>query len=179
MHDLIYKYKVAPKPGLDTWLAFRSGKVAMAMEGVYMLSSLQEQTGLEFAGAPVPQFGPIPGTWAGSHLLAQPDGISPERSRAAWRLMRYISDHSLMWGVGGQVPARNEVRDSAPFKALAVQSQFARELPYVHYEPLIPKDNSLFQFVDPAIEAVLLNLQTPQQAMSDAQRRVNQLLERP
>jgi len=180
MHDLIYKYKIAPRPdGIDSWLAFRQGKVAMAMEGIYMLDSLQEQTGLHFAGAPVPQFGPVPSTWAGSHLLAQPDGISPERSRAAWRLMRYISDHSLTWGAGGQVPARNAIRQSPEFHALTVQSEFAKELPYVHYEPLIPKDNSIFQFVDPAIEAVLLNLQTPQAAMSDAQRRVDQLLERP
>jgi len=144
-----------------------------------MLNSLQEQTGLQFAGAPVPQFGPVQATWAGSHLLAQPDGISLERSKAAWRLMRYISDHSLTWGIGGQVPARVDVRRSPAFQALQVQSQFARELPYVHYEPLIPKDNSIFQFVDPAVESVLLDLQTPQQAMSDAQRRVDQVLERP
>ena len=180
MHDLIYKYKIAPKPdGIDSWLAFRQGKVAMAMEGIYMLNSLQEQTGLQFAGAPVPQFGPIPATWGGSHLLAQPDGISPERSKAAWRLMKYISDHSFTWAAGGQVPARNVVRNSADFQTLTLQAQFAKELPYVHYEPLIPKDNSIFQFVDPAIEAVLLDLDTPQHAMSEAQRRVNQLLERP
>ncbi len=179
MHDLIYKYKVAPKPdGIDSWLAFRQGKVGMAMEGIYMLASLQDQQGLQFAGAPVPMFGNRRATWGGSHLLCQSVGISPVRSRAAWRLMRYISDHSLQWGAGGQVPARLSVRESPEFKALTVQYQFSRELPYVHYEPLIPKDNSVFQFVDPAIEAVLLNLQTPEVAMADAQRRVNQLLER-
>jgi multiple sugar transport system substrate-binding protein len=61
MRDLIYKYKVAPKPeGVDAWLAFRQGRVGMALEGIYMLSSLEEQKGLRYAGAPVPQFGPIP-----------------------------------------------------------------------------------------------------------------------
>jgi multiple sugar transport system substrate-binding protein len=179
MHDFIYKYHIAPMPeGIDSWLAFRQGKVGMAMEGIYMLDSLQEQTGLQFAGAPVPQFGPQQATWGGSHMLCQPAGLPEERSRVAWRLMTYISDHSLTWGEGGQVPARSAVRRSAAFQALPVQSQFARELPYVHYEPLIPKDNSIFQFVDPAIEAVLLDLQTPQQAMSDARRRVDQLLAR-
>lgn len=179
MHDLVYKYHVAPPPeGINSWLALRQGKVAMGLEGIYMLSSLQDQKGLDFAGAPIPQFGPQPGTWGGSHLLCQPRGLSPERSKAAWRLMRYLSDHSLAWAVGGQVPARSDIEQTAGFRALPVQAQFARQLSYVQYAPLVPSDNSLFQFVDPAVEAVLLNLQTPRQAMADADRRINQTLER-
>jgi multiple sugar transport system substrate-binding protein len=77
MHDLIYKYKIAPKPeGVDAWLAFRQGKVGMALEGIYMLASLEEQKGLPFAGAPIPQFGPQKAVWGGSHLMCQPKGIS-------------------------------------------------------------------------------------------------------
>src|SRR5205807_8255476 len=87
LRDLIYRYHVAPAPeGVDAWLAFRQGKVGMALEGIYMLASLEEQKGLAFAGAPVPQFGPKPATWGGSHLLCQPSGITPERARAAWQL---------------------------------------------------------------------------------------------
>jgi len=179
MHDLIYKYHVAPRPeGIDSWLALRQGKVAMALEGVYMLDSLREQKGLEFAGAPTPQFGPQPGDWAGSHCLCQPRDLSPERARAAWRLMRYLSDHSQTWAEGGQVPARLDIERAPAFQALPVQSQFARQLPYVQYAPLVPADNSLFQFVDPAVEAVLLDLQTPEAAMRDADRRIDQMLNR-
>lgn len=179
MHDLIYKYHVAPRPeGVDSWLALRQGKVAMGLEGIYMLDSLRDEPGLEFAGAPTPQFGPHPGDWAGSHCLCQPRDLSPERSRAAWRLMRYLSDHSLAWAEGGQVPARTDIERSPQFQALPVQSQFAHQLPYVQYAPLVPTDNSLFQFVDPAVEAVLLDLQTPQAAMKDADRRIDQMLSR-
>lgn len=180
MVDMIYKDKVAPRPeGVDAWLAFRQGKAAMALEGIYMLSSLQEQPGLQFAGAPVPQFGPKPGVWGGSHLLCQPVGIVPARAQAAWRLMRFLSDHSLKWGAAGQVPARLAVEQSRAFDALPVQSQFARQLGYVVYDPQISRGDSLNQFVDPAIEAALLRLQTPQAAMQDADRRINQLLQRP
>ena len=180
MCDLIYKYKVAPQPeGVDSWLALRQGKVAMAMEGIYMLSSLQEQKGLRFAGAPAPQFGPKPGVWGGSHLLCQPVGIDAAHARAGWRLMRYLSDHSLTWGVGGQVPARLAVERSAEFQALPVQSQFARELNDVIYDPQVPKANSLNQFVDPAIDAALSRQETPEASLRDADRRINQLLNRP
>ena len=178
--DLIYKYKVAPKPeGIDSWLALRQGKVAMSMEGIYMLSSLQETTGLQFAGAPVPQFGPDKGVWGGSHLLCEPAGADPAHVRAGWRLMRFLSAHSLTWGIGGQVPARLSVLDSKAFQSLPVQSQFAKQLSYVEYDPQIPKANALNQFVDPAIEAALLQLQSPEDAMRDADRRIDQLLKRP
>ena len=180
MCDLVYKYHVAPKPeGVDPWLAFRQGKAAMAMEGIYMLNSLQEQTGLQFSGAPVPQFGPERGVWGGSHLLCQPTGIVPERGRAGWRLMRYLSDHSLLWGIGGQVPARVAVDRMPQFQAQTVQAQFARQLPYVIYDPQVSKANALNQFVDPAIESALDQLQTPEDAMQDADRRIDQLLQRP
>ena len=174
MCDLIYKYKVAPKPeGVDAWLAFRQGKVGMALEGIYMLSSLEEQKGLAYAGAPVPQFGSRPATEAGSHLLCQPAAISPVQAKAAWRLMRFLSDNSLGWAKGGQVPARRDVVASTGFKDLSVQSAFARQLPVVEYEPFSPRMNALFPFVDPAIEAALLGLQTPEAAMKDAARRIN------
>jgi multiple sugar transport system substrate-binding protein len=180
MHDFIYKYKIAPKPeGVDAWLAFRQGKVGMALEGIYMLNSLEEQKGLPFAGAPAPQFGPQPAAWGGSHLLCQPKGIHPDKSRAAWRLMRYLSDESLIWARAGQVPARLDIRNSPQFAALPVQAQFAKQLPYVQYEPLHPKSNAIFPLIEPGIEAVLLDLSTPEKAMADATRRVNQVLERP
>jgi multiple sugar transport system substrate-binding protein len=180
MTDLIYRYHVAPKPeGVDAWLAFRTGRAAMALEGIYMLASLQEQPDLQFSGAPVPQFGPQQGVWGGSHLLCQPAGIAPERARAVWRLMRYLSDHSLTWAEGGQVPARLDVARSPQFQALTVQAQFARQLDLVIYDPQVPRANALNQFVDPAIEAALLQLQPPDEAMRDADRRIDQLLKRP
>ena len=53
MRELITRYQVAPKPeGVDAWLAFRQGKVAMALEGIYMLHSLEEEKGLAFAMTP-------------------------------------------------------------------------------------------------------------------------------
>ena len=150
MHDFIYKYKIAPRPeGVDAWLAFRQGKVGMAMEGIYMLASLEEQKGLAFAGAPVPQFGPKGAVWGGSHLLCQPTGITPEASRAAWRLMRFLSDDSYQWATGGQVPARLDVQRSSQFAALSVQSQFARQLPVVQYETLSPARQRLVSLCRP------------------------------
>jgi ABC-type glycerol-3-phosphate transport system substrate-binding protein len=178
--DLVYKYHVAPKPeGINAWLAFQRGKVGMAMEGIYMLHSLQETTGLKFAGAPVPKFGPMKAAWGGCHMLCMPTGLPERKVQAGWRLMRFLSDHSLRWAQGGQTPARISVLDSTQFHDLSVQSQFASQIGYVRFDPQIPKANALNQFADPAIDAALEQLQTPQDAMRDADRRIDQLLKRP
>jgi len=93
--------------------------------------------------------------------------------------MKFLSDHSVTWAAGGQVPARLDVKSSPQFQKLTVQSQFAKEFDEVVYDPQVPRANSLNQFVDPAIEAALLQLQTPEEAMRDGDRRINQLLSRP
>ena len=61
----------------------------------------------------------------------------------------------------------------------AMPDDLARQLPYVQYVPLNRKINALFPFVDPAIEAVLLDLQPLETAMRDACRRIDQVLKRP
>jgi len=179
MCDMIGKYHVAPRPAqVNSWLLFREGKIAMTIQGIYMLADLQKQQGLEYAGAPVPTLGPVQSTMGGSHMLCEPAGASPERAKAAWRLMRFLTDHSYEWAAGGQVAARSDVLRSEPFAKLPVQSEFAREVTYVQYEPQVPKGPSLSQFVDPAIESCLDGLQSPEDAMRDADRRIDQLLSR-
>ena len=93
--------------------------------------------------------------------------------------MRFLSDESLIWARAGQVPARLDTRNSPQFKALSVQSEFAKQLAQVQYEPLHPKSDTFFPLVEPAVESVLLDIATPEAAMRDASRRINQVLERP
>lgn len=179
MTDLIYKYKVCPAPeGQDAWIGFRTGKVAMAIEGIYMLSSVEEQEGLEFAGAPCPQFGPVPAVWGGSHLLAMPAKISSERRQASWVFIKYLSDHSLDWAKGGQVPVRKSILARPQFRRMTVQYQFSRKLPYVVYLPQSTAINQVLPFCDAAVEAILNRIKPMDEALSEAARRINNVLER-
>ena len=83
MTGFIYDRHIAPSPeGQDAWIGFQTGKVAMALEGIYMLSSLESQKNLRFAGAPCPVFGKQPGAWANSHMMVMP---AKTQSREAQR----------------------------------------------------------------------------------------------
>ena len=170
---------LVPSPeSFDSWIGFRQGRVGMAWEGIYMLADLQKQADLEFSGAPVPLLGKIPAVHAGSHNLCLKSGLSPKARDAAWRFMRFLSDNSLDWADGGQVPVRQSLRKSERFHKMAVQSQFARQIPYVRYLPQIP---FIFEYeteYNLAIELILRGKAAPQEALATAERRVNEILHR-
>lgn len=179
MQALCYQHRVCPRPeGADAWMGFQTGKVAMALEGVYMLASLEEQKELEFAGAPCPLFGKRRAVWASTHLLAMPAGPDRAKREAAWTFMRYLSDESLDWARGGQVPVRKSILASSGFRKLQVQYAFSRELPYIAYEPPTVSYNQVVPFYDAAIEASLNRIKPTDEALKEAARRINEVLER-
>ncbi len=179
MGDIIHKYRVCPPPeGTDAWMGFRTGKVAMAMEGIYMLSSLEDQKGLAFAGAPAPVFGRHPAVWGDSHMMVMPRDLDAAHRRAAWEFIRYLSDHSLDWSKGGQVPVRKSIISTPEFRKLRVQYAFSKELDYVVYQAPSVATNQVLPFEDAAVEAVLNRIKTPREALLEASRRVNNVLER-
>src|SRR5579871_1325964 len=108
--DLIHKYHDVPSPeNIDAWVGFRQGKVGMAFEGIYMLADLEKQQDLDFGGAPVPQFGDHTAVWADSHTLCLRSDLKGPELTATWRFVKFLSDNSLDWAAGGQVPVRRSL----------------------------------------------------------------------
>lgn len=179
MSSFIYDLHIAPSPeGQDSWIGFQTGKVAMAMEGIYMLSSLETQKNLKFAGAPCPVFGKKPGAWANSHMMVMPAKIDPVKRKAAWEFIQYLSDHSLEWAKGGQVPVRKSILGSDDFKRLRVQREFSKQLPYVCYMPASTSLDQVLPFADAAVEAGLCGIKPAKQALDEANRRIDEVLTR-
>ena len=168
--DLLRKEKVAapPEAGVAGWVGFRQQRVAMAMDGVYMLGDLKRLDGLEYVAVPIPQAGPHPGTFADCHVLCIRSGLDPKRRAAAATLIRYLADHSAEWADAGQVPARNDVRESAAFKAMPVQSAFARELPNIQFAPRTPSIAELYLYITLAVEKSLRGHTSPKDALHEA-----------
>lgn len=171
--------KIAPDPqGANAWDIFKTGRAAMVMQGIYMIADLQAQKGLEFGAAPIPQFGPKRATWAGSHMLCIPKGLSPARKEKAWKFIKYLSDNSLRWAGAGQCPVRKSVLESEEFRKLEGQYQASRQLEYAQYEPQSPVIGQVSGFADAAWEAILMNKEDPKKTFETASRRIDALLER-
>ena len=171
--------RIAPPPaGTNAWDDFKTGRAAMVMQGIYMLADLQAQKGLEFAAAPIPQFGPKKATWGGSHMLCIPKGLPEARKKKAWAFIKYLSDHSLQWAAAGQCPVRTDVLNGKEFAKLTDQFQAARQLGYVQYEPQSPVIGQVGSFADASFEAILLNDEPSGPTFATASRRIDTVLER-
>ena len=179
MTGFVHKHKIAPNPeGQDAWIGFQTGKVAMALEGIYMLSSLEQKKSLNFAGAPCPKFGKQQGAWASSHLMVMPAKLSSRKREAGWVFIKYLSDHSLEWAKGGQLPVRKSILEGDAFKKLTVQCEFSKQLPYVAYLPASVSINQVLPFTDAAVEGALCGIIPARDALAEAHRRTSQVLER-
>jgi len=177
--DLIQKHKFAPSPeNFDSWIGFRQGKVGMVLEGIYMLADVQKQQDLDYAGAPVPQVGAVKAAWASSHNMCLRADLSGDKLQAAWRLVRFLSDNSLDWAEGGQVPVRKSLRDSARFETMSVPREFAKQIQDIRYMPKLPFVFEFYTEFDAAIEKALRGTLPPKQALDTATKNINEIIER-
>ena len=97
--------------------AFQQGQNGMVMSGIWETTRYSEALGEDLGVAPIPSiFGD--GTWGGSHNLAVTSaGAEDENTKAcAYYFIDWFSQNSLEWGAAGQIPARNEVRESDEFQ---------------------------------------------------------------
>jgi multiple sugar transport system substrate-binding protein len=177
--DLIHKLRVAPTPAaMNPFIGFRQGKVGMVFEGIYMLPELQRQTDLDWAAAPLPQLGETKAAWGNSHNLCISADAEGGRLEACNRFVKYLSDHSLDWAEGGQVPVRRSLRDSERFRGMTAQFEFALQMPYISYMPRVLFVNEYLAEFEPAVDSALRGSITPEQAMQRAQANIERIMRR-
>ena len=97
--------------------AFQQGQNGMVMSGIWETTRYNEALGEDLGVAPIPSiFGE--GTWGGSHNLAlTAAGAEDENTKAcSYYFIDWFSQNSLNWAAAGQIPARNDVRESEEFQ---------------------------------------------------------------
>ena len=170
---------LVPSPqNFDSWVGFLQGRVGIAFEGIYKLDDLRRQKDLDWGAAPVPVLGSKPAVWVDSHNLCLKAGLAGKELEVAKRFVRFLSDNSLDWAQGGQVPVRRSLRETDRFKGMYAQAEFAKQIPYGVYMPAVPFIFELQSEFDFAVEQALRGSLTPKQAMAVAQERVEVAAER-
>jgi multiple sugar transport system substrate-binding protein len=177
--DLINTEHLAASPeDMDSWIGFLQGKVGITLHGVFMLADLQRQSDLDYGAAPVPMLGNEPATWCNSHNLCLRPDLSDREAQAAKTFIKFLSDNSLDWAAGGQVPVRRSLRDTERFKQMWVQREFARQIPYARYMPQVPFTNEYLAQFDLAIDKILRGSQSPHDALHQASTEIDQIIQR-
>jgi len=178
--DLIKNGNSPAKIAQDAdFVAFQNNKNAFNWNGIWQLNALVPQKNVEWGVAPLPNIGGKLATWAGSHQFVLPTQKSADENKAvASRVfINWISQQSLEWAKAGQVPARNSVRESAEFKALADQSVIGSQIDNLHFAPAVAGISDAMAEWEKALNESVLGTKEPQAALSDAAGRANQILE--
>ena len=76
------------------------------------------------------------------------------------------------------MPVRKSILASAEFKRLPVQYQFSKQLPYVSYMPASTSLDQVLPFADAAVEAGLCGIKPAKQALDEANRRIDEVMQR-
>lgn len=181
MKDAQAKYS-EPNLEVDAELnAFKAGTVGMIWNGIWQTANVTGE-GVEFDGraTAVPQIGPNPAVWAGSHQLTLPVHGTVEacKDQAAAVFIRYLVDNSATWARGGQIPASNTVRNSDEFKSIEPQASIAPSVENAIFPPAVPGITDAFGPLGEAVGAVMNGTATDiKAALDDAAARANEILE--
>ncbi|NBT24532.1 extracellular solute-binding protein [bacterium] len=179
LRELVGKYHVAPPPeSNDAWIGFRQGNIGMVMAGIWMLADVKGDHAFDFDVQPLPQLGNQAASFGSTHLMGLAPGLSDESREAGWRLIQFLSAHSLEWAKVGQLPARQSLLSSAEFRSLLPQANLASEIPHLVFTPGIP---SLWEVQDEfyrAGEKVLRGTEPASTSLRLAQRKAEAVLER-
>ena len=160
-------------------LALQNGQAAFNWNGIWTINTHKESAGREWGVAPLPKIGTQPAAWAGSHNFVQfKQGTrDPNKLTAGKVFINFISQQSLEWAKGGQVPARKEIRDSAEFTSLKEQAAIGTQIDNLHFPPPVPGIADAFAAVETAVNEAVLMRKEPAKALADAASTANQLLE--
>lgn len=160
--------------------AFKSGTVGMIWNGIWQTANVTGE-GVTFAGMAtrVPQLFEEPAVWAGSHQFGLPNKPADEcRDAAAGILIKYLVDNSLTWARAGQIPAKNDVRESLAGEGVEPQASIAPSVEGAFFPPAVPGITDAFAPLDEAVGAVMSGQQTDiKAALDDAAQRANAKLE--
>lgn len=160
-------------------IAFQNGQAAFCWNGIWAMNSYAEVSGLEWGAAPLPQIGDQAGAWAGSHQFVIMKQRRPDENKleAAKVFINEISQKSLEWAGGGQVPARKEVREGSDFAALEVQSTLAQQVDALRFPPPVAGVGDALAPMNEAVNLAVLGKTDPKAALDDAASQAAKILE--
>ena len=178
--DLVKKGYSPAKVAQDAdFLALQNGKTAFNWNGIWSINTLNEKKDLKWGVSVVPKIGETEGVWANSHQFTLPTRKQSDKNKdqASRVFVNWISEHSLDWAKGGQVPARKSVRESKEFQELAGQSELAKQIDYVKFLPTVPGIGDAGAEFDKAVNEIILGQKDIKPTLDAGVARANKIIE--
>jgi len=173
-------------PGTDGFKQFTAGKLGMLFAGNWMYWTAKESD-VDWGFAYVPQFFDKRVTWANSHNLVipkQPGGVSNEVLVKSAEAIKWINEHSDLWGIyGGHIPAykpaleSKELRESDTWQRSLSKFTDMANNGWIHYPINHPKGSLLEDAIQVQIQKAYNGTISPQEALDAAEAECNKILQ--
>jgi multiple sugar transport system substrate-binding protein len=112
-----------------------TGKAGFYLQGEWEITTAQSIKGLKFGMVPVPTLYDKPAAQADSHTFVLPrKDRTPEQRKQAMGFIKSMLDQSFTWAEGGHVPAYLPTLNSAAYKKLEPQADYAGAAKYAVYD---------------------------------------------
>lgn len=145
-----------------------TGQSAFYLQGEWEITTAEDVEGLDFGMQPVPQFYDRQIQQADSHTFVLPRKARTDAEvERAMQFIKVMLDEGLTWAKGGHVPTYRPILESAQYKELKPQSNYAGAAERVVYDDEAWYSGSGSNFentIGAQIGLVLQGLVTPQEA---------------
>jgi multiple sugar transport system substrate-binding protein len=149
-----------------------TGQAGFYLQGEWEITTAEDIEGLDFGMQPVPQFYDRQVQQADSHTFVLPSKPrTDDQVRRAMEFIKVMVDEGLTWAKGGHVPTYRPILESAAYRELKPQSNYAGAAERVVYDDEAWYSGSGSNFentLGAQIGLVLQGLATPEQAMGTA-----------
>jgi multiple sugar transport system substrate-binding protein len=165
--------------------AFVNGGGGIFPTGTWMIGPYDQEARTEgrplhnsYAVLPFPRLWGQDAAFVDGHAWVMPRAErTPEESHAIVRLLRFLAAHNFDWSRTGHLPAFRAVLETPRFRALPHRADIAamaatgRQLP-----DYVQRQSAIQGLIGEELEAAVTGIKPVEQALADAERRVNELL---
>jgi multiple sugar transport system substrate-binding protein len=149
---------------------FSNGTAAFSLNGEWEVTTYQAQK-MKFGMRTVPTIFDKPANQADAHTFVIPRNShrSPERLDASLAFISRLVRKGLDWAKGGHVPAYRKVYESAEYRKLSPQSDYAEAAERVVFDPLAwysGSGSNLETNAGSAFKPVIVGAQKPEQGLA-------------
>jgi multiple sugar transport system substrate-binding protein len=179
MVDLV-KNGYSPKNvGQDAdYIALKNGKNVFNWQGIWQVNDVAALKTYEIGTAQLPKIGSTGGVWGNSHqfVLPRKKDTDANKANASRFFINWFTQNAIPWAKSAKVPARNDLAQSADFKALTGLQSFAADVQFTHFPPSVAGIGDALAQLYTGVQSAVLLKQAPADALSSAADKANKIL---
>ena len=115
-----------------------------------------------------------PAAWAGSHAWIIPQGGDPDPAKleATLTFLRYLNDNNIEWARTGHSAVNTSVVNSDVYNSYPHRQEYAEFVPSAVIPPRENWSTAFESIMDEELSAAMIGEKSPEQALADAQTRL-------